>query len=443
LTAAAIFLAIVGTIVFLAVQRDKSVPELAGSHPLPQVNPPPPATSSADPSQRIFTIATLDRLDEAEWGKMQDGDNSPSAGLRLRPGDFLLKNGSARILLDNGVAVVVHGPCDFGIVSTIEMNVKQGSILAQMPPFAQNFTVHTPSTSVVDLGTEFGVTVDQSGDTETCVLRGHVRIEPRTGDNVELTADMAARVDSGHAARFIAPAPDKYMSRLSRADLADIVAGGDGTTNRRGRGINVADGSTGDDRVAAARWFAGDNQLRHARGLPMVAGVVIPSGALPIPLDPAGHTFGQTGPISGKTYGWIWSGGPIPISGDLPMIPTRLNGVDYASAGHGCIFLHGNKEIVFDLDAIRAAQPGWRLTRFKTLCGNTSAGYAKASLRSSIGIFVDGSPSVNRPIIRNTDLPFELACDLGANSHYLTILATDGGDSPEGDWLILGDPRLE
>jgi hypothetical protein len=46
-----------------------------------------------------------------------------------------------------------------------------------------------------------------------------------------------------------------------------------------------------------------------------------------------------------------------------------LGGVDYSSPGHGMIALHTNKGITFDLDAIRRANPGYKLLRFRAVAG--------------------------------------------------------------------------
>ena len=52
-------------------------------------------------------------------------------------------------------------------------------------------------------------------------------------------------------------------------------------------------------------------------------------------------------------------------------IPTELGGIDYASSGHGLLFMPANKGITFDLEAIRRANPGYKLLRFRAVAGNT------------------------------------------------------------------------
>jgi len=42
---------------------------------------------------------------------------------------------------------------------------------------------------------------------------------------------------------------------------------------------------------------------------------------------------------------------------------------EYNSTGHGMIAMHANQGITFDLDAIRRANPGWKLLRFRGMAG--------------------------------------------------------------------------
>ena len=57
-----------------------------------------------------------------------------------------------------------------------------------MPAAAVGFGVQTSTVDVVDLGTEFGMTVDTAGTTDLCVLKGSVEAMPRIG------ADAAGQV---------------------------------------------------------------------------------------------------------------------------------------------------------------------------------------------------------------------------------------------------------
>jgi len=106
-----------------------------------------------------------------------------------------------------------------------------------------------------------------------------------------------------------------------------------------------------------------------------------------------------------------------------------------------------NKGVTFDLAALRAAHPGRTFTRFRAACVNTSLGTPTpgrpVSDKSDLRVFVDGQLRLEKADILRTDPPFEISVDIPRDARYLTIAATDGGDSYHLDWITLGDPRLE
>ena len=74
-----------------------------------------------------------------------------------------------------------------------------------------------------------------------------------------------------------------------------------------------------------------------------------------------------------------------------------MGGIDYASPGHGLLLLHANKGITFDLEAIRRANPGCRLLRFRAIAGNTETVSAKGeSVCADFWVLVDGQSRFQR-----------------------------------------------
>jgi len=77
--------------------------------------------------------------------------------------------------------------------------VEEGKLTAFVPPSAKGFTVMTPVAEVVDYGTEFGVTVDKSGETETSVFKGEVDFravaDEKTYKPKRITAGLSRTVD--------------------------------------------------------------------------------------------------------------------------------------------------------------------------------------------------------------------------------------------------------
>ena len=125
-----------------------------------------------------------------------------------------------------------------------------------------------------------------------------------------------------------------------------------------------------------AKILVGDGRYHRVEGLPFVDGVFVPGNRGPVQVDSAGHTFDAFGNAFNETWHYVWAGGTIPVSDPRRTISAVLDGVDYSSSGHGLLYMHANKGITFDLDAIRRANPGDKLVRFRTVVGNTDTAAA-------------------------------------------------------------------
>jgi hypothetical protein len=90
-----------------------------------------------------------------------------------------MSKGLLQLTFDTGAKVVVEGPADFVATTATEAVLSQGRIAAAVPHFARGYTVFTPTSEVVDLGTEFGIAVDGSGTSEVHVFNGDVIARPR------------------------------------------------------------------------------------------------------------------------------------------------------------------------------------------------------------------------------------------------------------------------
>jgi hypothetical protein len=331
------------------------------------------------------------------------------------------------------------------------MDLAAGKLRAHVGPEAVGFAVTTPSARVVDLGTEFGVVVAPSGQTEAHVIRGQVQLEPTAPNQppVRLTANNAMTVTPGGGATAVAlrPADFDYPARV--IELADLVAGGDGTQSRRGAGIDVSKGVvvvTDPKREVPIA----DGEFRPVPDRPFIAGAFVPIVGKASVLDPDGHTFDKFGCNTTTTWFCAWAGGAIPLAPDptsqwRPPAPTLLDGVDYSKPPHSLLFMHANKGLTFDLAALRRAHPDARLARLRAACQNTArdTNIVYFSQKSALWVFVDGKLLYSRSPIRRKDPAFELNVDLGEGGRYLTLVITDGGDGYAGDWIVLGDPRLE
>lgn len=150
------------------------------------------------------SVAVLSQAIDAEW---EDGDIAPDTPVALRA--FRLKQGIAHFALQAGAEIVVEGPAEFKLASDNRVELSSGHLLAQVPAEATGFTVQTPTSTLVDRGTEFGITVEADGTTEVHVFDGLVEAQSRprpsgadTGPptKLQLTEQQAARFPADNAA---------------------------------------------------------------------------------------------------------------------------------------------------------------------------------------------------------------------------------------------------
>jgi len=333
------------------------------------------------------------------------------------------------------------------------------------------FAVHTPAAVITDLGTEFGVEVAKDGTTTSHVFRGLVQVETVTvagvaeGESQILKENQSVSVrkkvtgsteekqmtvfaTSTEAAGFIreifhqeAPKPT-----IKSFDLVDVVAGGDGFSGKRNAGIDVTTGrrATAVDyidssAVGSARFPfpPGDGKYHPVSDMPFVDGVFIPdSGHGPVRTDSAGHVFEDCPTTFNRTAHYLWAGsGAVPTLGTTSR--TTLGNIDYAQKDRCYLFMHSNKGVTFNLEAIRKAHPNVTIRRFLAVLGNAAEGSA------DVWIVIDGKERFCRREISNRFVAMPVDVPIRKTDHFLTLIATDGGDDIHSDWIMLGDPRLE
>ena len=85
---------------------------------------------------------------------------------------LFLREGLAELMFDNNAKVVVEGPAEFELLAEDQINLRYGRIYATIPHEAIGFTVSTPTSRIIDLGTEFGIQADGSGDVAVTCNQG-------------------------------------------------------------------------------------------------------------------------------------------------------------------------------------------------------------------------------------------------------------------------------
>ncbi|MEW4561813.1 LamG-like jellyroll fold domain-containing protein [Bremerella sp. JC770] len=138
-------------------------------------------------SEDSDSVATVEKFDDgvavlasaldAEWSSLAP----PEPGSILSPGELKLISGLIRLEFYNGVQLLVEGPADLDIHSVSKVICREGRLRSLVPPNATGFSVLTPQFELVDLGTEFGVTVDSDGRADAHVFDGKVELYAADG----------------------------------------------------------------------------------------------------------------------------------------------------------------------------------------------------------------------------------------------------------------------
>ncbi|WP_370980231.1 LamG-like jellyroll fold domain-containing protein [Agaribacterium sp. ZY112] len=143
------------------------------------------------------------------------GSKSLQKGQSIYRGPFHLDQGYAEVSLKNGVTLVLEAPVELDLKSYAHIILNRGSLVARVPEQAVGFKVDTPSSYIVDLGTEFGVSVDSQGESQVHVLDGEVKVRASDKQEFEyLVKDQARAFDLEQQVAQIESQPQRFMRTL-------------------------------------------------------------------------------------------------------------------------------------------------------------------------------------------------------------------------------------
>jgi hypothetical protein len=150
-------------------------------------------------------MATLAQAVDCIW---DDAAEPRRAGTRLRPGELRLKRGLARVRVDGGPDLVIEGPATVRLDSPTSATVLGGKVVFRGDEAAVAFDLHTPSSTLLDRGTEYAVVVDGDGE-EVHVFDGEVERLSRRGKSDHLKEGDARRYGAEADGAGLAPKYDK------------------------------------------------------------------------------------------------------------------------------------------------------------------------------------------------------------------------------------------
>jgi hypothetical protein len=163
-------------------------------------------------------VAVVHNTTGVQWSQ---GISSKSAKSSVLSGEPLkIESGVIELELNTGTKLIVEGPADWSVDGENSVLLRAGKLVAHVPQQAIGFTVETPTAKVVDLGTEFGVDVDDQG-TAVHVFEGRV-VAQFAGESggaqrrIELKTSEAARFGVGAATLSkLTGAPERFQRAKS------------------------------------------------------------------------------------------------------------------------------------------------------------------------------------------------------------------------------------
>ncbi len=126
-------------------------------------------------------------------------------GQRLVLERLEMSAGSLRMRLSSGAVVELEGPVALEFLDAMRLRLLRGVITTEVGTDAKGFVVDTANARVLDIGTRFGVSVGDEGNTDVVVFHGEVEVYPaglpptRESRLANLVEGEAARISARDA----------------------------------------------------------------------------------------------------------------------------------------------------------------------------------------------------------------------------------------------------
>ena len=150
---------------------------------LPRPDPPVEVADEADkpkPTARpdaatpaINGVAILTQAWGLEW---DDPEAAVKVGRELPAGSIEFSAGLAQLEFKSGAIVIIEGPAKIELESKDSAFCHYGKVRAMVPEQASGFQIRAKQLDVIDLGTEFGMSVGANSEIEVVVYEGKVEL---------------------------------------------------------------------------------------------------------------------------------------------------------------------------------------------------------------------------------------------------------------------------
>ena len=414
--------------------------------------------------QKKAEIVTLADSINAKWTLSGSSTGSGVVlqnGERFNAGDSLqLEYGIAEFVLDNGAKFTLEAPAKLHFLTEDQVELDYGRLYAIVPVQAIGFTVNTPNSRIIDLGTEFGVETDPSGVSSLHVINGRTTLiagSQKTGKKVSNVSEgMAFQVGAGSQVNEIKIKENLFARDISskrnfiwrgeKISLANIIMGGSGFSGGNiEQAVSLAAGQI------LPRAGQGYNSMGNEKYLPVnsnifIDGVFIPDGARKTIVSSYGNSFDGFPETSGKYWSDITANPQILIVSGMgaelktEYIEASLENEKYSGELSPRLIMNSNAGITFSLDAIREANPGFENLKFQAECGVISSNDKRCV--SEFWVLVDGKAVFHAQADNYEPKSHEIEVQLSFSNKFLTLAITDGGDGIQNDRCVFVKPEL-
>ncbi len=160
-------------------------------------------------------------------GELRHDDDRKARGDMVSKGILELETGYATLEFFSGAQVSIAGPAILELSDSDRVVCRYGKLRAKVPYVAQGFTIETPESDIIDLGTEFGVDVNQVGKTEIHVFDGEVEAYDAVGtpsSKVTLEAGLGLSIGNSGEWKGISAEQGRFVDLSSIHNLEQRVA---------------------------------------------------------------------------------------------------------------------------------------------------------------------------------------------------------------------------
>lgn len=195
------------------------------------------------PRAREESFAELVETHQARW---ESSTLPTEPGSRLGAGRLRLAEGLARLRFARGAELTLEGPTELELSGPQLCRLHRGSLVAHVPEPARGFSVLTPKATLIDHGTNFGISTDASGHARVHVMEGEVELRHASGSNpMRLTTRQMTDITPDE---LLQPRPLELEPRLHNGrTAADGFAAELTTLAGDGAAAYVSEPRTGDN----------------------------------------------------------------------------------------------------------------------------------------------------------------------------------------------------